>query len=62
MKHRVQELKQGETIFFDPDLVAHGMLNESTTETRYALVQIFKLYPVTKWARDFISTEKVVTI
>jgi len=25
-------------------------------------VQIFKLYPVTAWARDFISTEKVVTI
>ena len=61
-KYRVQNLKQGETIFFDPDLVAHGMANESTTETRYALVQIFKLYPVTDWARDFISTEKVVTI
>jgi len=61
-KYRVQNLKQGETIFFDPDLVAHGMANESTTETRYALVQIFKLYPVTPWARDFISTEKVVTI
>ena len=60
--NRVQELKQGETIFFDPDLIAHGMANNSTTETRYALVQIFKLYPVTKWARDFISTEKVVTI
>ena len=61
-KRRVQWLRQGETIFFDPDLVAHGMLNESTTETRYALVQIFKLYPVTDWARDFISTEKVVKI
>jgi hypothetical protein len=61
-KRRVQWLRQGETIFFDPDLVAHGMLNESTTETRYALVQIFKLYPVTDWARDFISTEKVVII
>ena len=61
-KHRVQWLKQGETIFFDPDLVAHGMINKSTTETRYALVQIFKLYPVTEWARDFISTEKVVKI
>tara|TARA_R100001377_G_scaffold2640_1_gene1706 strand:- start:35 stop:631 length:597 start_codon:yes stop_codon:yes gene_type:complete len=61
-KRRVQWLRQGETILFDPDLVAHGMANESTTETRYALVQIFKLYPVTDWARDFISTEKVVTI
>jgi hypothetical protein len=26
------------------------------------LVQIFKLYPVTDWARDFISTKKVVKI
>ena len=47
---------------FDPDLVAHGMSNESKTETRYALVQIFKLYPVTDWARNFISTKKVVKI
>ena len=61
-KHRVQWLRQGETILFDPDLIAHGMSNESKTETRYALVQIFKLYPVTDWARDFISTEKVVKI
>ena len=61
-KHKVQWLRQGETILFDPDLIAHGMSNESKTETRYALVQIFKLYPVTKWARDFISTEKVVKI
>jgi len=61
-KHRVQWLRQGETILFDPDLIAHGMSNESKTETRYALVQIFKLYPVTDWARDFISTKKVVKI
>ena len=61
-KHRVQWLRQGETIFFDPDLIAHGMLNKSRTETRYALVQIFKLYPVTDWAKDFISTKKVVKI
>ena len=61
-KRRVQWLQQGETILFDPDLVAHGMSNKSKTETRYALVQIFKLYSVTKWARDFISTEKVVII
>ena len=61
-KRRVQWLRQGETILFDPDLIAHGMSNESKTETRYALVQIFKLYPVTNWARDFISTKKVVKI
>jgi len=61
-KHRVQWLRQGETILFDPDLIAHGMSNESKTETRYALVQIFKLYPVTDWAKDFISTKKVVKI
>ena len=61
-KRRVQWLRQGETILFDPDLIAHGMSNESKTETRYALVQIFKLYPVTDWARDFISTKKVVKI
>ena len=61
-KRRVQWLRQGETILFGPDLIAHGMSNESKTETRYALVQIFKLYPVTDWARDFISTEKVVII
>ena len=55
-------LEQGETIFFDPDLVEHGMLNKSNTEIRYALVQIFKLYPVTDWIKNFLNTEKVVNI
>ena len=51
-------LKKGETVLFDPDLVGHGMKNQSKTETRYSLVQIFKAYPVTPWLKDFINTEQ----
>jgi len=51
-------LKAGETVLFDPDLVAHGMMNNSKTETRYSLVQVFKAYPVTPWLKDFINIDK----
>ena len=52
-------LKVGETVLFDPDLVAHGMINNSKTETRYSLVQVFKAYPVTPWLKNFINTDKI---
>ena len=55
-------LKKGETVLFDPDLVGHGMINQSKTETRYSLVQIFKAYPVSPWLKDFINTEQTVII
>jgi len=52
-------LKVGETVLFDPDLVAHGMMNNSKTETRYSLVQVFKAYPVTPWLKNFINTDQI---
>ena len=55
-------LKKGETVLFDPDLVGHGMINQSKTETRFSLVQIFKAYPVTPWLKDFINTEQTINI
>lgn len=55
-------LKKGETVLFDPDLVGHGMINNSEDKTRYALVQIFKAYPVTSWLKEFINTEQIVRI
>ena len=55
-------LKKGETVLFDPDLVGHGMMNQSKTQTRYSLVQIFKAYPVSPWLKDFINTEQTVII
>ena len=55
-------LKKGETVLFDPDLVGHGMINQSETETRYSLVQIFKAYPVSPWLKDFINTEQTVIL
>jgi len=55
-------LKKGETVLFDPDLVGHGMINQSKTETRYSLVQIFKAYPVTPWLKDFINEEQTVIL
>lgn len=55
-------LKKGETVLFDPDLVGHGMINQSKTETRYSLVQIFKAYPVSPWLKDFINTEQTVIL
>lgn len=55
-------LKKGETVIFDPDLVGHGMMNNSTSETRYALVQIFKAYPVTPWLKTFLNTEQTIEL
>jgi len=55
-------LKKGETVLFDPDLVGHGMINQSETDTRYSLVQIFKAYPVSPWLKDFINTEQTVIL
>ena len=52
-------LKVGETVIFDPDLVAHGMMNNSKTETRYSLVQVFSAYPVTPWLKDFINMDRI---
>lgn len=52
-------LKVGETVLFDPDLVAHGMMNNSKTETRYSLVQVFKAYPITSWLKNFINSDKI---
>ena len=55
-------LRKGETVLFDPDLVGNGMINQSKTETRYSLVQIFKAYPVSPWIKDFINTEQTVIL
>lgn len=55
-------LKKGESIIFDPDKVAHGMINNSKTDIRYCFVQIFKAYPITNWMKAFINEEKIVKI
>jgi precorrin isomerase len=56
------QLKDGESIIFDPDLVKHGMKNKSKTKTRYALVQVFKAYPVTEWMKNFINKKETVIL
>jgi len=56
------KLKRGQSVIFDPDVIAHGMINNSKTETRYSLIQVFKAYPVTPWLKDFINTEQIVTL
>lgn len=55
-------LDVGESVIFDPDLVEHGMINKSNFETRYALVQIFKAYPVNKGLIDFINTSQLYEV
>jgi hypothetical protein len=55
-------LKTGETVIFDPDLVGHGMVNQSLDKTRYSLVQVFKAYPVSNWLKNFINTDKIEII
>jgi len=55
-------LKKGETVLFDPDLVGHGMINQSENKIRYSLVQIFKAYPVSPWLKDFINAEQTVIL
>lgn len=56
------KLKRGQSVIFDPDVIAHGMINNSKTETRYSLIQVFKAYPVTNWLKDFINTEQIITL
>jgi hypothetical protein len=55
-------LKKGQSVIFDPDIVAHGMVNFSKTETRYSLIQVFKAYPVTPWLKKFINTEQIIKL
>jgi hypothetical protein len=55
-------LKKGETVVFDPDLVGHGMINQSATDIRYSLVQVFKAYPVSDWMKSFLLSDKTVKI
>ena len=56
------KLKTGESVIFDPDTIAHGMINKSKTETRYSLIQVFKAYPVTSWLTDFINKEQTIKL
>jgi len=56
------KLKQGQTIIFDPDKVEHGLINKSKNKSRYALVQIFKAYPIDKRLMDFINKDELVVI
>lgn len=51
-------LKQGQSIIFDPDKVKHGLFNNSKNKVRYALVQIFKAYPTHRGLIDFINTNQ----
>lgn len=53
------KLKQGQSIIFDPDKVKHGLINNSKNKSRYALVQIFKAYPVHRGLIDFINTDQL---
>lgn len=55
-------LKKGESVVFEPDKVRHGMENNSEEQTRYALVQIVKVHPFTKWFKDFIHKEKEINL
>ena len=40
----------------------HGLINNSKTETRYALVQIFKAYPVHRGLIQFINSNEIVIL
>jgi hypothetical protein len=53
------KLLQGQSIIFDPDKVKHGLINSSRNKTRYALVQVFKAYPVHRGLIDFINTDQL---
>ena len=55
-------LKKGESIIFDPDKVAHGMINNSKTSIRYCFVQIFQAYPITNWMKEFINNNEVIRV
>lgn len=53
------KLLQGQSIIFDPDKVKHGLINNSKSKSRYALVQVFKAYPVHRGLIDFINTDQL---
>lgn len=53
------KLLQGQSIIFDPDKVKHGLINNSKNKSRYALVQVFKAYPVHRGLIDFINTDQL---
>ena len=55
-------LEKGQSIIFDPDKVKHGLINNSKNKTRYALVQIFKAYPVHRGLIQFINSNEIVII
>ena len=55
-------LKKVESIIFDPDKVAHGMVNKSKTDIRYCFVQIFKAYPIANWTKNFINDEATIVL
>ena len=55
-------LEKGQSIIFDPDKVEHGLINNSKTKTRYALVQIFKAYPVHKELIQFINSNEIIIV
>ena len=55
-------LEVGESVIFDPDLVEHSMENTSEDKTRYALVQVFKAYPVTNGLLEFIKADDIILI
>ena len=55
-------LEKGQSIIFDPDKVKHGLINNSKDKTRYALVQIFKAYPVHSELIQFINSNEIVII
>ena len=55
-------LEKGQSIIFDPDKVKHGLINNSKNKTRYALVQIFKAYPVHKELIQFINSNEIVIL
>ncbi len=59
---KTYSLKKGESIIFDPDEVAHGMINNSKTKVRYCFVQIFQAYPVTDWMKNFINNDEVIKV
>lgn len=54
-------LRQGETIFFDPDTVYHGNTNNST-KTRFALIQIFNSWPLHRETVDFLNSTRTVQL
>ena len=59
--HKI-DLKQGESIIFDPDKVKHGLINQSKDKVRYALVQIFKAFPIDKRLVDFMNKNETVVL